>query len=503
MHTVIIGGGAAGMAAAITAAQRGQTVTVLERNRKPLKKLGVTGNGRANLLNTGEPVYFGDAPFAQAVLAHAGLAAVEGFFAALGVPLREEAEGRVYPAALQAAVVVEALLLRARQLGITVLTGARVTALEQSASGFTLRALQTPPEPDARGKNKAAAQGADAPAAQALTLHADRVIVAVGGAAAPAHGTDGTAYGLLTAFGHRVTEIKPALCALLCDKRRLAGLAGQRLRATLTLFAPDGSPLHTADGEALFGEDAVSGIAAMQLARFWVEGATLTLDLTPATGWLTPWQAEMPLGQANLCVGESAPPSAGMPQHGKDLQHTKALQRNHTHLLAGPATFTQPTDADTQYSAAANALRYADDNTIEAHVRRLVTARKDCALGELFTGVFAAPVGKFICREAGLSDLNTPIAQLRNSDVRRLAATVADVRLPVAGTRGFELAQVTAGGVVTADFDPATMRSKLCENLYAAGEVLNVDGDCGGFNLMFAFASGILAGQAADEPTRS
>ena len=78
----------------------------------------------------------------------------------------------------------------------------------------------------------------------------------------------------------------------------------------------------------------------------------------------------------------------------------------------------------------------------------------------------------------------------------RLADTVAEVRLPVTGTRGFDQAQVTAGGVLTDGFDPRTMESRLRPGLYAAGEVLDVDGDCGGFNLMFAFASGLLAGRA-------
>ncbi len=479
MHTVIIGGGAAGMAAAIAAAERGQQATVLERGRKPLKKLGVTGNGRANLLNLGAPRYFGGEGFAKAVLAQMPCAALAAFFQSIGVPLREEGEGRVYPAALMASVVVDALLLRARQLGVTVLTGAHVTALERQGDGFLVRGVREV-SPDAA--RSGAARGGEARAAKPATggtsgsrtatkrvkpggddtaavdeplcLRGDRVIVAAGGAAAPMHGTDGTAYGLLTAFGHRLTPLSPALCALATDPKRVAGLAGQRVRATLRLLSPQGETLHAAEGEALFAEDAVSGIAAMQLARFVQPGASVSLDLREAAGWAD--------GGTGSLSGTGS------------LGGTGSLDGTGSHVGTG-----------------------SDGGmAVLARIRALATLRADCPLAELFTGVFTPPVARLLCREAGLPDPTVPVRVLRDEALRRLAATLCDLRLPVTGTRGFAQAQVTAGGIDTADFDPRTLESRLQKGLYAAGEVLDVDGDCGGFNLMFAFASGILAGRA-------
>ncbi|MCE5344019.1 MAG: NAD(P)/FAD-dependent oxidoreductase, partial [Eubacteriales bacterium] len=284
MTTAIIGGGAAGIAAAIAAAERGQRTLVLERNSKPLKKLGVTGNGRGNLLNAGAPVYFGDERFAQAVLVRMGYTELTAFFASVGVPLRVEEEGRVYPAALMASVVVDALLLRASQLGVEIMTGTRVTQIKRDGDHFLLTAEQTfaAPEPQRKGRRDAAA--AVLPPVSIQTLRADRVIVTVGGTAAPAHGTDGSAYGLLTAFGHKLTPLRPAMCALLTNRRRIAGLAGQRVRAKLTLLSPSGDVLRQTQGELLFGEDALSGIAAMQLARFTAPGASVALDLRPGMG---------------------------------------------------------------------------------------------------------------------------------------------------------------------------------------------------------------------------
>ncbi len=489
------------MAAAIAAAERGQQVTVLERGAKPLKKLGVTGNGRANLLNSGAPLYYGNKAFALAVLAQLPYPALAAFFASIGVPLREESEGRVYPAALMASVAVEALLLRARQLGVVFVTDTRVTAVERQNRGFFVHAVRmVAGEPAAGGAARTPQQGMKSELAppgiggnaakyagtkrggnaalalheEPLTLPCDRVIVTVGGAAAPMHGTDGTGYGLLTAYGHRLTALKPALCALITDKRRIAGLSGQRVRAGLRLLSATGQWLHAAEGEALFGEDAVSGIATMQLARFYESGAVLSLDLRNAAGWAQGDGAcEGRQGGDAIDTGESTPDDR---------------------RAVGQAAFAAGEAA--QAATIGKQAVASPCLELEAHIRAQIALRADCPLAELFTGVFTVPVARFLCREAGLGDPLLPVRQLRDADVRRLAATLCDLRLPLAGARGFAQAQVTAGGIMAEDFDPRTMESRLQRGLYAAGEVLDVDGDCGGFNLMFAFASGILAGRA-------
>ncbi len=410
MHIAVIGGGAAGFAAAIAAAQGGAQVTVLERNAKPLKKLGVTGNGRGNVMNTGEPVYYGDPAFAEAVLGRCGVQELTAFFASLGVPLREEGEHLLYPASLQASAVQSALLLRAGQLNIDVRCLTHVTRIAPEKGGFAVSGMQ--------GSGGDPKHNTEAP----FSLHADKVIVACGGAAYPVHGTDGTAYGLLTALGHKSTPIFPALCAPTVPKKRLQGLKGQRVRAKLWLEDAQGNSLHAARGEALFADDAVSGIAAMQLARFAQPGTALCLDLS-----------------------------------------------DELNLQGGVLPF----------------------------LRSLADARKELPIAELFTGVLSTPVSRMILREAGMKDLSAPISALGMDQLRAIAETIACVRLPVQGTRGFDFAQVTAGGIETENFDPATMESRLVPGLYAAGEILNVDGDCGGFNLMFAFASGLIAGASA------
>ncbi len=433
-RTLIIGGGAAGMAAAIAAGEQGQQVTVLERMNKTLKKVGVTGNGRGNLLNSGTLCYYGDVAFAAEVLSRMPYAQLASFLEGLGILLRQEEDGRIYPAALQASAAVDAMRLRAQQLGVQVAPLTRALSITLDAGGFQVDAEESQwSAPAGDGGRAKAPKKPVQTGVIPRKFRADRVIVTVGGAAAPAHGTDGSGYGLLTAFGHHLNPVRPALCALITDKRPLQGLSGQRAKARLTLTRQDGTLLHETRGEALFAEDGVSGIAAMQLARF-VEpacqpgglcGCRLRMDLRPALGL--------------------------------DGISEKALSI----LLS---------------------------QTAEKRSREPISA--------LMTGMMVPPLAHALMKAADIRDIARPISALNPSDMQRLACAISAFELEVTGVRGFESAQVTAGGIDPSDLDPATMESRLQKGLFAAGEVLDVDGDCGGFNLMFAFASGLLAGGA-------
>lgn len=413
-HTIIIGGGAAGMAAAIAAAKCGDCVTVLERGRKALKKLGVTGNGRGNLLNCGKPEFYGDTDFALEALRHMPYEKIAQFLNDAGIPLVHEEAGRMYPSSFLAASAVEALKLQAQSLGVSVDINTRALHIIREGKGFQVRCLRSVYAADTLRKNGKAKPG-ELIGEEHCAYTGDRVIVAVGGAAAPMHGTDGTAYGLLIEHGHTMTHIRPALCALVTEKGPLEGLSGQRVRAKLKLSGRDGQILCESTGEALFADDGVSGIAAMQLSRFAHDGCTLVMDLRMA--------------------------------------------------ITG--------DADTDM-----------ERWLLHRAKRLKDPK------HLFVGACTPQLAQAFWRMSGKRP------SLDGEALCALAQTIEHFRIPVLGTRGFDSAQVTAGGLKTADFDAATMQSRLCPGLYAAGEVLDVDGGCGGHNLMFAFASGLLAGKA-------
>ena len=400
----ILGAGPGGCFAALAAARRGQRVTLLERNAKPLKKLLASGNGRGNLLNTGAPRYYGDAAFARAVLARVPAARLWDAWQALGVPLRQEDEGRVYPAALMAAAAADALLLALEAAGVATRPNARVEGVNPLPGGGYRVSW--------REDERACAETFDA------------VIVAAGGQAAPSLGAEGDGCALLRSLGHEITPTRPALCALQTEKKPIAGLSGLRARAALTLLAADGRTLHAAAGEALFADDGVSGIAAMQLGRFVEPGCTLRLDLRPA-----------------LCRAD------------------------------------------------------APESDILFDLIALRDSRAGFAAERLLTGWLPGRLGARLVKLAGLA-ADAPIGAIPDAALRRVAALLCGWRLAVSGARGWEHAQVTAGGAVAAQFDASTMQSKLHAGLYAVGEALDVDGDCGGFNLMFACASGLLAGEA-------
>ena len=134
-----------------------------------------------------------------------------------------------------------------------------------------------------------------------------------------------------------------------------------------------------------------------------------------------------------------------------------------------------------------------DKSALKKYLYSRREARPLAPVKEIFSGAAHSRVGMALCKYAGLNP-ETACGELKAKDMDALAAAAKSLRLEVTGVSGFERAQVTAGGISTAEFDPHTMESRIVPNLYACGEVLDIDGDCGGYNLQWAWASGLLAG---------
>ena len=396
--TIIIGGGAAGMAAAIAAAEAGGRVTLIERQSRVGRKLLATGNGRCNLSNraAGDGThYHGEQPgFSRAVLARYGVEDTLAWFRALGLITAEEPDGKLYPYSNMAGSVLDVLRFALERPGITVRCGERVTALRRERGGF---AVET--ETD--------------------RLRAGRVILAAGGCAGAKLGgvTDG--YQLAAALGHSRTALHPALVQIKTDPTYPRALKGVKADAAVHLLRGRECLAETR-GEILFTEYGVSGPAIFELSRAAAtggEGLRLSLDLL--SGWT------------------------------------------------------------------------------EAETAAWLRARRRAGLSEtaqLLTGTLHTRLGQTVCRAAGFT--NQPPETLTDGDLDRIACSLRGFSLPVTGVCGFDQAQVTAGGLRTAEFDAETLESRLVPGLYAVGEVLDVDGDCGGFNLQWAWSSGRAAGGA-------
>ena len=398
MQVTIIGGGASGLMAAITAARTGHTVTLLERQARVGRKLLATGNGRCNLTNRNMALarYHGQAPeFIHPAFAALDLDATLAFFHSLGLLTVMEDTGRVYPYSDQAGSVVDVLRFAADAAGVVTRTGFEAASLKRTKKGFSVSSAEE-------------------------TLTADRVIVCCGGMAGGKLGGTRSGYELLQSLGHGITKLYPALVQIKTDNTYVKALKGVRANAALRLCRGRDT-VAASQGEVQFTEFGVSGPAVFELSRTAAteEGSlTIHLDLLP------------------------------------------------------------------QLSAV----------DMEAMLRQRIASMVELTAENLLSGMLHNRLGRTILRYAGYS-LTDPVASLSSADLKKVSKAIKDFSLPVIGVLGFDGAQVTVGGIRTAEFDPATLQSRLVPGLYAAGEVLDIDGDCGGYNLQWAWSSGYLAGQ--------
>lgn len=247
MDVAIAGGGASGMLCAVSVKQRNPEigVTVYERLPKTLKKLLATGNGKCNLTNMQACAqhYYEAAAFTAPALEKFSPCDTVAYFKSLGLLCFEENEGRVYPTSRSAQSAAVVLRNKAKELGVQIYTDTEITSLQRQNRGFLL--------------NK--------------SFFADKVVFACGGAAAPDHGTDGTAFALLSGLGHTVTALQPALTAVKI-KGFPHSLKGVRQICRVELLF-NGHKVYGETGELQFTDYGLSGIPIMQLSRFITQQA--------------------------------------------------------------------------------------------------------------------------------------------------------------------------------------------------------------------------------------
>ena len=403
---VILGGGAAGLAAALAAAQSAPAgavrVTVLDRNPRCGKKLLATGNGRCNLGNTGiapEQYFTADPAALRPLLAAVDAAAPLEWFAALGLYTRTDEAGRVYPYSNQAADVLALLEGHLARLGVEVRTGCTVQTLSQSRGGYVVLFSNV--------------DGADE------SLRADAVVCAMGGSAGPQFGTDGFGPRFAAQCGGALAPLYPCLTTLQCAKpdKRLAGI---RAKAHAALY--NGSTL-LADyrGEVQFTDYGLSGICIMDLTR----------HLTPAV--------KSPAVELDL-----------FPDVAEDA--LSALFAARVPLLPGDTA------------------------------------------ADFWLGLLNAKLGRALWQAAGLPDAD--VHRLSAAQWQKLTHTAKHWRFDGLTPCGWKQAQTTGGGLSLTEVTPS-FQFKGCPGLYFVGETLDCAGSCGGFNLHWAFGSGLAAGRDA------
>ena len=396
MNVCVIGGGAAGMLAALTAAEGGHRVLLLERQSRVGRKLLATGNGRCNLSNyhASPAHYHGGAGFCDFALSQFDVGETLQYFASLGLLTVSEASGRIYPMSNMAGSVLDVLRYALERPEIDLQTGQTVTAVRKMPEGFSVKT-----ETD--------------------TFSARRLILAAGGAAGSKVGGVMDGYRLAKSLGHHRTALYPSLVQLKTDPTYPRALKGVKAQCGISICRGS-QVLARNSGEVLFTEYGVSGPAIFDLSRSVSAGGS---DLTCLLNFFPDWEEAEVLHW--LCQRQVA-----MAAH----------------------------EAST-----------------------------------LLTGSCHTRLGQMICKSAGFT--NQRAAGLTRDDLRRIAMQATHFALPITGTCGFDQAQVTAGGLDTSEFDPRTLQSRLVPGLYACGELLDIDGDCGGYNLQWAWSSGRLAGK--------
>lgn len=405
----IIGGGAAGMMAAIQAAGKGAAVTVYERNDRVGKKILSTGNGRCNFSNEamGAEFYRGSGrALAKNVLSGFDVAQTKDFFSSLGMRIKDR-DGYLYPASDQASTVLDLLRYELDRRHVTVHTGETVQTIsfDKSRKQFLV------------GR-------------QEKETCYDAVILCCGGKAAPNTGSDGNGFRLAERFGHRIVSPVPALSALICRESFYRQVAGVRCDAELTLYTA-GKEAAKERGELQLTDYGLSGIPAFQICR---TAAYALLEKKPVTVRVS----FLPGFDVESCV---------------------------------------------------------------PFFRERLSSHGEDEMDAFLTGIVNKKINKLLMKLAGIRETERA-KDVSPEKFRRLQELYLNMETTVTGTNGFDRAQVCAGGVDCKEVTE-TLMSKKQPGLYFAGEILDIDGPCGGYNLQWAWSSGTVAGRAAARDTDS
>lgn len=391
------------MMAAITAARQGALVTVLERGDRVGRKLLSTGNGRCNLgnltLDAGQ--YYGSSrDWIESALKRFCEGDTIQFFQGIGLLIKNK-NGYLYPACEQAAVVLDALRIELKALGVRIIYDAKVNHISREEA--TGRILVKAGEESYRF---------------------DSVIVACGGKAAPKTGSDGSGYKLAEKLGHRLIPIVPALVQLKCSEAYLKAVAGVRADAEISVFC-GGECVARERGELQLTDYGISGIVVFQISRI-----------------------------VNYILREN-----------KDAEVVINLLPDYT-----KEEFEQL-----------------------CMIRSLL--KEGRSVEEFFTGLLNKKLMQLFIKMAGLKP-QIPVEEADEGQLRQVYGLCKEWKLHISGSNSYDNAQVCAGGVDTTEIT-GNMESKKVPGVYFAGEIVDVDGKCGGYNLQWAWSSGYLAGMAA------
>lgn len=419
---IVIGGGPSGLMACIAASANGAKTLLVDKGDKLGRKLGISGGGRCNVTNAKEQDELirnipGNGRFLHSALATFGNRDIIAFFEGMGIRLKEEDRGRMFPVSDKAKTVVDALVNRVRQQGVDIRVNSPIA-----------RVLYE----DVAGRRRVV--GVKLKSGE--TYRARCVIIASGGKSVPHTGSTGDGYAWAEAAGHTITELYPTEVPItsnepLIRSRELQGLSLRDI--TLSVWNPKGKKIIEHEGDMIFTHFGISGPAALRCSQFVVKA-----------------KKQFQVSKVRLTID-----------------------------------FFPDKSADTVYG---ETLQLAKDEPKKAI--------KNVLKGYLPERIVPVVLAKAELREDTTYD-NIPKQQWIEMS-KLLKAFPLDAN----GTLSIEEAFVTGGGVHLKEIDPKTMQSKLMPGLFFCGEVLDIHGYTGGYNITAAFTSGYTAGKSAAELCR-
>lgn len=424
---VIVGGGASGLVAAITAARGGANVTILEHKDRVGKKILMTGNGKCNLTNMSNlhgKYYSTDEKSLNMIYeAFDRFSAKDtiDFFESIGLYTKEKRDGGVYPMSEQAACVLDVLRSECEHLKVDIITDCDIQEIINDKNKKLIKLVKYIRDTNVQneknnGKKKAKNKQGEIIGEEKIKLIADNIILATGGKAAAVAGSDGSGYVYAKKMGHSIVEPLPALVQLRCKGDYFKSISGVRTQAGLKLYV-DNQLVACEEGELQLTDYGISGIPVFQFSRI-----------------------------AARALYESKP--------------CKVMIDFLPQLPKNP--------------------------DLEKYSYKKVE--------EFLSGMVNKKIASLICRKNGISQSDT----IGSIGVKKTVKCVDELRqyeVEVEETNSFDNAQVCCGGVplneVSSDFE-----SLKCKNVYIVGELLDCDGICGGYNLQWAWTTGIIAGRA-------
>lgn len=405
MKVAVIGGGPAGMMAAITAAENGAEVTLFEKNEKLGKKLYISGKGRCNITNDCSPRDFFNNIATNAKFLYG---AINKFFPqdtidfcqSHGLSLKTERGNRVFPTSDKSSDVIKLFANELYRCGVQVRLNTEISAVEYQENGFLLTTISD-------------------------IVSFDRVIVATGGLSYSATGSTGDGYKFAKSLGHTVVALKPALCRIICgDTKSLEGLSLKNV--AVSLVDSNGKEYASEFGEMLFTADGVSGPAVLTLSsrinRLPKGNYTISIDLKPAL----------------------------------------------------------------------------DIEKLDARLLRDFSERMNRDFINSLDALLPERLIKIVASKSGIA-FDKKVHQITSVEREKLIQTIKGLQFQFVGLDNIEYGIVTSGGIDVKQINPSTMESKLCKGLYFVGEVIDVDGYTGGFNIQIALSTGYVAGQNASK----